>query len=41
MDVEKSLNFSVDIVDLEQDTQNVDSVQLGCWGAGSDDDSYC
>lgn len=41
MDVEKCLDFSVDAVENEQDSQNTNIVQLGCWGAGSDNDAYC
>lgn len=41
MDVEKTLDFSVEAVEDEQREQNANVVQLGCWGAGTDDDSYC
>ena len=41
MDVEKILDFSVEAVEEEKAVQEVNTVQLGCWGAGSDDDNYC
>ena len=41
MDAEKFLDFSVEAIEDEQDEQNANIVQLGCWGAGTEDDNYC
>ena len=41
MDVEKTLDFSVEAVEDEQREQNANIVKLGCFGADTDNDSYC
>lgn len=41
MDVEKTLDFSVEAVEDEQDDQNINIVQRSCWGTIGDADYKC
>lgn len=41
MQKEVELDFSVEVVEDESPAMDNSNVQAGCWGAGTDDDSYC